>query len=78
MDLDLSTQRVSPRSADRPLPSERVHADATYGPTPAASNVGAPELTIVVPTFNEAENVPVLIERIAKRLDGVELGDHHR
>ncbi|MEJ1157721.1 glycosyltransferase family 2 protein [Prosthecomicrobium sp. N25] len=31
----------------------------------------APELTIVVPTYNERDNVPVLIERIASVLDGV-------
>jgi dolichol-phosphate mannosyltransferase len=32
----------------------------------------APELAIVVPTFKERDNVPVLIERIARALAGVE------
>jgi len=30
--------------------------------------VGSPDITIVVPTFNEAENVPLLVERLDKAL----------
>jgi dolichol-phosphate mannosyltransferase len=30
------------------------------------------ELTVVVPTFNEAENVPLLVERLARALVGIE------
>jgi dolichol-phosphate mannosyltransferase len=30
----------------------------------------APELTIVIPTYNERENLPILIDRIKKLLDG--------
>jgi dolichol-phosphate mannosyltransferase len=33
---------------------------------------GAPELTIVVPTLNERDNVPKLIERIETALDGID------
>ncbi|MGP0095312.1 MAG: glycosyltransferase family 2 protein [Xanthobacteraceae bacterium] len=38
-------------------------AQARDGPVPAA-----PELTIVVPTFNERENVPLLVERLRQVL----------
>ena len=31
----------------------------------------APELSVIVPTFNEAENIPVLVERLRVALDGV-------
>jgi dolichol-phosphate mannosyltransferase len=31
----------------------------------------APELSVVVPTYNESQNVPVLVELLAKALDGV-------
>ena len=30
----------------------------------------APELTVIVPTFNEAENVPVLVDKLERVLDG--------
>lgn len=32
---------------------------------------GAPELSVIVPTFNEAENIGTLIERVSKALEGV-------
>lgn len=32
--------------------------------------LAAPELTVVVPTFNERDNVPILIERLHKTLSG--------
>jgi len=33
--------------------------------------VGAPELSIIVPTFNESENIPVLVDRLRKALPNV-------
>lgn len=33
---------------------------------------GAPELSIVVPTFNERANVPLLVERLARVLNGID------
>jgi dolichol-phosphate mannosyltransferase len=33
--------------------------------------VSAPELSVIVPTFNESDNVPVLIERLRTALDGI-------
>ena len=38
----------------------------------------APELTIVVPTFNEKANIPLLVERLAQLLDGLRLGGYFR
>jgi cellulose synthase/poly-beta-1,6-N-acetylglucosamine synthase-like glycosyltransferase len=38
---------------------------------PEADCQAGPELSIVVPTFNEAENVPLVVMRIAEALAGV-------
>src|SRR3989442_15779756 len=51
-----------------------VYATATepaVWPHPEANPHIAPELTIVVPTFNEAANVPLVVSRIAEALAGV-------
>lgn len=32
----------------------------------------APELTIILPTFNERDNLPVMVERLGRALDGVD------
>jgi dolichol-phosphate mannosyltransferase len=32
----------------------------------------APELTIILPTFNERDNLPVMVERVGRALDGVD------
>ncbi len=45
--------------------------DTVRHETPSASPDGAIELTVVVPTFNEAGNVALLIERVAAVLAGV-------
>src|SRR3954465_2136441 len=39
---------------------------------PVALPRPAPELTVVVPTFKERDNVPLLVEKLARALDGVE------
>jgi dolichol-phosphate mannosyltransferase len=52
--------------------SPRTGADA--GGTPAAAVgpvAGAPVLSVVLPTFNERENLPVLIERLDVALAGI-------
>src|SRR5689334_11463110 len=41
--------------------------DAPSAPDPRAV-VPAPDIGIIVPTFNERENLPVLVERIAQAL----------
>ncbi|MFA6267725.1 MAG: glycosyltransferase family 2 protein [Pseudolabrys sp.] len=43
-------------------------AGQTLEPAPAP----APELTVILPTFNERDNVPVLIERLAHSLAGID------
>ncbi len=45
---------------------------AEEGATPDdSSDAAAPELSVVVPTYDEAANVPVLIERLQSALDGI-------
>jgi len=39
-------------------------------PTPAASHAPAPDVSIVVPIYNEVENLPDLVERIAQAMRG--------
>lgn len=39
---------------------------------PADGVRGAPELTVVIPTYNERQNVPLLIDRLKRTLAGVE------
>src|SRR5215212_8498999 len=39
---------------------------------PAATIRPAPELTIVVPTFKERDNIPLLVEKLAHTLAGTE------
>ncbi len=39
--------------------------------TIAPQTTTAPELSVIVPTFNESENVPVLVERLRVALDGI-------
>src|SRR5215208_670262 len=39
---------------------------------PAAAIRPAPELTVVVPTFKERDNIPLLVEKLAHRLAGVD------
>src|ERR1043166_1924716 len=47
-------------------------------PTRAAQAAGttrpAPELSVVVPTFKERDNVPLLVEKLARTLAGVDWG----
>ncbi|MDP2297559.1 MAG: glycosyltransferase family 2 protein [Pseudolabrys sp.] len=39
---------------------------------PASAALPAPELTIILPTFNERDNLPVMVERIGRALPGVD------
>ena len=32
----------------------------------------APEITIILPTFNERDNLPVMVERVGRALEGVD------
>ena len=40
--------------------------------SPAAAALVVPELTVVVPTFNEGANIPILVDRLADALAGIE------
>src|ERR1019366_3472037 len=61
------------------VPKSRELLDLPIGESAAIAEVGlqrepvftAPELSIIVPTFNECENVPVLVDRVRKALPGV-------
>jgi dolichol-phosphate mannosyltransferase len=46
------------------------HVDAVAAPDLAAM-AAVPELTVVVPTFNEVANVPLVVERVAHVLTGI-------
>jgi len=41
-------------------------------PSSAAATRPAPELSVVVPTFKERDNVPLLVEKLARTLEGVD------
>ena len=50
----------------------RATAEAIERPTPVAELVPLPaDLTLVVPTFNERDNVSLLVERLGKVLGGI-------
>ncbi|MBN9270708.1 MAG: glycosyltransferase, partial [Mesorhizobium sp.] len=57
--------QTPPSSANGPLTAAtRNSSDYTAQP--------GPELTVVVPTLNERANVPLLVERLAEALDGID------
>ena len=47
------------------------HDSSTLPLSGSGAASGAPELCVVVPTFNERDNVPVLAARLASVLDGI-------
>lgn len=73
------------RSAEQQIDLQPEHDVEPVGQAPAAadrvaqmtgdgresSGVKAPELSIVIPTYNERENIPLLIERLNNALPGV-------
>jgi dolichol-phosphate mannosyltransferase len=48
-----------------------VQADARRAQAEAAAHLGAPELVIVIPTFNECDNIIPLLDKLARTLEGV-------
>src|SRR4051812_26649844 len=50
-------------------PAPAASAVASPAPVPLATQP-APEIGIIVPTFNERDNLPLLVERIARALAG--------
>ena len=55
------------------LAIENTEGTAATGPEPGPDAPGwrAPELAVIVPSFNERENIPVLYDRVAKALSGI-------
>ena len=49
-----------------------VPVESQAPPLTRPSPVAAPELSVVVPTFNEQANVPLLIARLQRTLDGID------
>ena len=49
-----------------------VLVESKTTPITRAPSRAAPELTIVVPTFNERANVPLLVARLQRTLDGID------
>ena len=53
------------------LSDEVIGVELSEGPRAAAERGGTPELTVVVPSYNERDNVEELIARLAAALDGI-------
>src|ERR1043166_8346095 len=49
-----------------PTPALAVAPQAAVAPRPA------PELSVVVPTFKERDNVPLLVAKLARALEGID------
>src|SRR5580692_1804585 len=49
-----------------------VLVESKTAPLARAPSRSAPELTVVVPTFNERANVPLLVARLQRTLDGID------
>jgi dolichol-phosphate mannosyltransferase len=47
-------------------------ASPALAPAPSLATRPAPELSVVVPTFKERANVPLLVDKLARALDGVD------
>jgi dolichol-phosphate mannosyltransferase len=59
---------AEPYAVDLPAPSRPE--DGTTGATPAAWSA-APELAVIIPTLNERDNVPIIVERLNRVLAGI-------
>src|SRR5690242_11337982 len=57
---------------DRLLVESKTTPVESKAPITRAAARPAPELTVVVPTFNERANVPLLVARLQRTLDGVD------
>ena len=51
---------------------DRALVESKSAPRACAPTLAAPELTVVVPTFNERTNIPLLLARLQRTLDGIE------
>src|ERR1700688_3802299 len=51
---------------------DRVLVESHRAPSARTSTRPAPELSVIVPTFNERANVPLLVPRLQRTLDGID------
>ena len=51
---------------------DRALVESKTAPLARAPGRPAPELTVVVPTFNERTNIPLLVARLQRTLDGID------
>ena len=51
---------------------DRALVESKSAPRARAPTLAAPELTVVVPTFNERTNIPLLLARLQRTLDGID------
>jgi dolichol-phosphate mannosyltransferase len=51
---------------------DRALVESKTAPLARAPGRPAPELTVVVPTFNERANIPLLVARLQRTLDGID------
>jgi len=66
----MSIAQASPVDPPAPARSEGGARDSAPGCAPAAWNA-APELAIIIPTLNERDNVPIVVERLNRVLTGI-------
>jgi dolichol-phosphate mannosyltransferase len=66
----MSTAQACPVDLPAPARSEGGAADCAPGSAPAAWNA-VPELAIIIPTLNERDNVPIVVERLNRVLAGI-------
>lgn len=59
---------MTQNTLQRPV-AKTPHADA---PSLAPAAEPAPELTVVLPAFNERANIPVMVERLSRALEGID------
>ena len=57
---------------DQNIPADSASAPKSGVTAPAPTPVPAPEVTVILPTFNERDNLPVIVERIGRALSGVD------
>jgi dolichol-phosphate mannosyltransferase len=62
---------IGSQSEYKPVPAQMPDKNqGASGPKPGACTVAGPRISIVVPTLNEAENIPLLVPRLAQALQG--------
>jgi dolichol-phosphate mannosyltransferase len=62
----MSIAQLAPAGSPAPPPSESGESES-----PDAARYAAPELAIIIPTLNERDNVPLVVERLNRVLAGI-------